>query len=204
MHCELFSTLLGLSQIINNILCLGIVFCDNYMQLDSVVLTFKGPLFYHIYFSGGSLIQLPFAIIYFKLHFILKIHLLNTSFNLTFNKIYILSLSINKKVIFDYLKMTELPALRRNFSQVWLRRFRLSVSSLLWEGTCPEDRKRAWSQILRHHLFIFQSSKNCQLIELFDFQIHIFEIISYFNWHLGRIEQVIFSQYTSIDSKCNI
>lgn len=56
MHCELFSTLLGLSQIINNILCLGIVFYDNYMQLDSVVLIFNGLLFYHMYFNGGSLI----------------------------------------------------------------------------------------------------------------------------------------------------
>lgn len=48
-------------------------------------------------------------------------------FDLTPNKMYTFLVPINKKVIFDYLKMTELPALRRDFSQLQLRRFRLSV-----------------------------------------------------------------------------
>lgn len=136
MHSTLFSTPLGFRQVIKNILCLGIVFYDNYRQLDSVVLTFNGSHFYHIYFNHGSLAG------YFYIHCFQRLFK-NTSFkwkrfsffSFTQNKICSLLLSTKKKIIFGYLTRTELYVLKPNPSQVWLWRCGLPVSSLLQAGS---------------------------------------------------------------------
>lgn len=134
MHSMLFSTPLEFQQVIKNILCLGIVFYDNYMQLDSVVLTFKGSHFYHIYFNHGSLAG------YIYIHCFQR-RFKNTSFkgkrfsfSFTQNKIHSLFFPTKKKIIFGYLVMTELSVLKRNLSRVWLWRCGPPMSSFLQHG----------------------------------------------------------------------
>lgn len=141
MHSELFSIPLGLWQIINKILCLPIVFSHHSLQPDSVVLLLMGPCFYHIYSNGGSFYHvysndgaLYGSICHNCFHRLLEnvsVKWKKSSFFFTLNKIYSLLLPTKRKIVFDYLKMTELPALKIHLPRIWLRRFRRSMLSVL-------------------------------------------------------------------------
>lgn len=137
MHSKLFSTPLGLWEVIKNILCLGIVFHDNYMQLDSVVLTYNGSHFYHFYFNCGSLVTYVYICCFHRLFKNISPKWKRFPFSFTPKQI-ILPFAPNKeKIVFGYRIMIELSVL--SFSQMWLKRCRCPASSLLQAHTCIQE-----------------------------------------------------------------